>query len=69
MSLVNDENRYFKILPPFQKCRNALPEFYGDLVTRELPADDDETSCVNEGPTPSQLCQGPWPLGHGPLQS
>ena len=27
--------------------------------------DDDETSCVNEGPTPSQLCKGPWPVGHG----
>ena len=26
-------------------------------------------SCVNEGPTPSQLCQGPRPVSHGPCQS
>ena len=42
---------------------------YGDSVARELPADDDDMSRVNEGPTPSQLCQGPWPVGHGPWQS
>ena len=39
------------------------------LVTKEFPADDDEMSCVNEGPTPSQVCQGPWPVGHGQWQS
>ena len=29
-----------------------------------VPADDGETSCVNEGP--SQLGQSPWLVGHGP---
>ena len=26
-------------------------------------------SRVNEGPKPSQLCQGPWPVGHGPCRA
>ena len=39
---------------------------YGDSVAGKIPADDDETSRVKEGPTLSQLCQGPWPVGHGP---
>ena len=33
-------------------------------VARKFPANDDETSRVNEGPTPGQLCQGLWPVGH-----
>ena len=41
----------------------------GDTVACEFPADDDETTRVNKGPKPSQLCQGPWPVGHGPCQS
>ena len=50
----------------FKKVGTLLTTISGDSVTRELPADDDETSCANKGPTPSQLCQGPWPVGHGP---
>ena len=38
---------------------------YGDSVAGKIPADDDETSRVNEGPTPSQLCQGPRQSGRG----
>ena len=51
------------LLSPFQKSRYAFTTIYGDLVAREFPANDDETSCVNEGRMASQLCQGPWPVG------
>ena len=34
-------------------------------LARLFPADASSTSHVNKGPAPSQLCQGPWPVGHG----
>ena len=41
------------ILPPFHKSRNAPLQSKVTRVTWEFPADDDETSRVNEAPTPS----------------
>ena len=66
-NLFLEVSRKKKLLEPiyflhFTKLER-FTTIYGDSVAREFPANDDQTSCVNEGPALSAV---PWPIAYRP---